>query len=139
MNTSTIRVLALCSLIAGIGPSAVRAGESNHFTVPFGFTAHGKSFAAGEYRVAELSENLFLLQSEDGRANALLIGSDDESMKNGRNVATLIFSRYGARYFLSRLRDSDRGWSLPKSAEEQQLIAARVPPISLNLVASNRR
>ncbi len=139
MNTSTIRVLALFSLIAAIGPSAVRAGDSYHFTVPFDFTAHDKSFAAGEYRVAELSPNIFLIQKEDGHANTLLIGSGDEPVKNARNLATLTFSQFGHRYYLSRVSDSQRGWSLPKSAEEKQLIATRALPRILSLVAAHGR
>jgi hypothetical protein len=139
MNTSKIRILALFSLVAAIGPSAVRAGDSYHFTVPFDFTAHGKSFAAGEYRVAELSANIFLIQKEDGHASALLIGSGDQPVKNARHQATLTFTRYGDRCFLSKVSDSDRGWSLPKSAAEKELIATRVPPRSLSLVTSNGR
>lgn len=139
MNTSTIRVLALFCLIAAIGPCALRAGDSYHFTIPFDFTAQGKSFAAGEYRLAELSEKIFLIQNEDGHSNAVLIGSRAEPVKNARSAATLTFSRYGNRHFLSRVSDSERGWLLPKSAAEKQLIASQALPGILNIVTGERR
>ena len=46
----------------------------------------------------------------------------------GMKKEWLVFNRYGDRYFLSRISDDSRGWQLPASAVEKELIAKKASP-----------
>jgi hypothetical protein len=54
---------------------------------------------------------------------------------NKPGFATLTFKRYGDRYFLSQVSESDHGWELPKSAAERELVAKRAEPNQVSVVA----
>lgn len=136
---TTIRVLALFSLIATLGPLTVKAQTRIKFTVPFNFTAGNKTFAAGAYIVSkETPSHLIVIQSVQGQGNAILVGGPNELNKL-YGTAVLTFHRYGQRYFLAKFSDYGSASALPLTTGEKELIAGRAAPESLNVIASSRR
>jgi hypothetical protein len=137
MNASTIRVLALFSLIATLIPAGAMAQEPVHFAVPFSFTVGPKSFDAGDYFVNELSPNVLRIRSDDGRAATVVITNAGTPGKMS-GMATLSFNRYGDRYFLSSVSKAGHAWALLKSVREEQLIAAKASPKQFDVIASRK-
>jgi hypothetical protein len=136
MNISTIRVLALFGLIAITGPSAVMAQDPFHVTIPFNFTVTSKSLPAGGYRVSETSHGVIWLRSEDNRTNMAVVTHTGERGKNPLKTV-LIFHRYGAQYFLSSVSNYNRGWVLPRTTSEKELIADKGVPQPFQIAASS--
>ncbi|HWF07378.1 MAG TPA: hypothetical protein VG297_02885 [Bryobacteraceae bacterium] len=132
MNKSTLRVLAVCSLIAVLGPASVMA-QSLHVNVPFGFSAGPKSFAAGEYVVNEVSPQVLVIQSADYHTHVMVVTHSGATGSPGR--AVLRFQRYGDQYFLSAVSTPYRAWGLPVSAREKELIAKWAPQKQLEVLA----
>jgi len=125
MKTPILRALATLGLSAALGPVSLMAQSTTIMArIPFDFTIGSKSFAAGEYRVMEHSSNVLAIRSADGRPAILAMAHGFlPGAKSGE--AKLTFNKYGDRYFLSRVSHSDRGWELPKSAVEKELIAKK--------------
>jgi hypothetical protein len=134
-STSNIRVLALFSLVATMIPVAAMAQGPAHFKVPFAFTAGQKSFAAGEYNVGEIYQSVLSIQSTEGNGGVLISTLPGEPVGARGSAETLTFHRYGDRYFLCSLAGTGRGWALPKSQSEKELIAARAAPQHLEVLA----
>jgi hypothetical protein len=137
MNTSTIRVLAVFGLIASLVPVAASAQEPTRFAIPFNFTVGQNSLAAGDYIVREVSPNILEFESRDCHANILVLASGADPGKV-QGVGLLIFRKYGDQYFLSTVKSPDRGWAVPRSVREKELLAVRASPKHLELVASAR-
>ncbi|HME08710.1 MAG TPA: hypothetical protein VKG25_16760 [Bryobacteraceae bacterium] len=138
MNKSIIRALALFGLIATLGPHAAMAQGIQHFTIPFGFNAGARSFAAGTYRVEELSPHILRIEGDHSSYNVVVIPNGDEPWK-GPGQARMSFQRYGQDYFLSRLSNQTHGCRVPPSVLERELIARQVPSKAVDLVALSRR
>jgi hypothetical protein len=136
MTTSATRFLAVFGLIAILGPLGVKAQGPVQFTIPFGFTVGPKSFAAGDYRVEEMTNQVLRIRSNDGRASiAVLTHGEEPGKRPGK--AILSFHRYGDHYFLFKVSNDSRGWGLPQSVHEKELIAERASPRQLEVIASN--
>jgi hypothetical protein len=138
MTTSTIRFLAMFSLITLLGPLGVMAQGPVRFKIPFGFTAGAKSFAAGDYEVDEVTNKVLRIRSNDGRANVVVLTHGEEPGKN-RGKAVLSFHRYGDQYFLFKMANDNRGWGLAPSIHEKELIAEAASPKQLDVIASSRK
>jgi len=136
---TTIRVLALFSLIATLGPLTVKAQTRIKFTVPFDFAAGKLTFAAGDYVVSkEVPSHLILIQSLRGPEKAFFVGVPS-GLNKVYGTAVLTFHRYGERYFLAKFADNESASALPLTTVEKELIAGRASPKSLNVIASSRR
>jgi hypothetical protein len=105
-----------------------------HFNLPFGFTVGTKYLEPGRYSVAEVTPHVLQIRSETGKASTFVIGAPDEPGKLPGKM-TMTFQRYGDQYFLSKVADSNRGWRVPKSNSEKELLG-RVSPAKLGVVAS---
>src|SRR6266852_205254 len=108
MKASIVRTLATLSLTAALGPVSLQAQGPIHVTVPFDFTVGSKSLAAGEYSVRQQAPHVLAIQSVDGHS-AMMIMTNPAEPNAARGVAKLTFNKYGDRYFLSHVSDSDRG------------------------------
>jgi hypothetical protein len=137
MKTSNIRVLALFSLIAVLGPAAVKAESSASFVIPFGFTVGTESFSAGSYRVGELSPHVLHIQGDGRNSNKVFIGIGSLPTRSTSNQVTLTFRRYGERYFLAKWAGTGAGIELRKSAGEKELIARQAAASAPALIASS--
>jgi hypothetical protein len=134
MNTKTIRTLALLSLTATFIPFSLMAQGPAHFNLPFGFTVGTQHLEPGSYSVSEVTPHVLQIRSDTGKAGTFVIGTPAEPGKLSGKM-TMTFQRYGDQYFLSTVADSNRGWSVPKSAGEKELLG-RVSPSRLGVVAS---
>jgi hypothetical protein len=138
MNTSTMRVLAVFGLIATLVPVGAMAQEPTRFAIPFNFTVGHNSLVAGDYIVREMSPRVLQIQSNDGRANVLVMAASVEPGKiQGKVVMT--FQKYGDQYFLSTVKSPDRGLEVPRSVREKELIAERASAKRFELIASSRK
>jgi len=95
-----------------------------HANIPFDFNVGTKSFAAGEYRVTHVSPLVLAILNADG-STIMMVPANNAYSNAAPGVAQLTFNRYGDRYFLSQVLQDSRGWELPKSAVEKELIAKR--------------
>ncbi|SRR6266699_1123023 len=137
MNLSILRTLTL-SLIAAIAPVSLMGQGSIRVTVPFDFTLGSKSFTAGEYRVEHPAPMVLAIRSVNGSTVRLFQAhSGWNSAKPGTNQLT--FNRYGDRYFLSQVSQEQRGWELPKSPIEKEIIAKKASPEPIRLAAVARK
>jgi hypothetical protein len=136
MTKSTTRVLALFGLSVTLGPLGLMAQSPTHFTIPFDFSVGSKSFAAGDYRVAEASPDALRIQSADNRSTLMVITHRDNPGKLPGKV-TMSFHRYGDTYFLYKVSNQDRGWGLSPSAREKELIAKQGAR-QLDVIASRK-
>jgi hypothetical protein len=129
VKTSMFRTLATLSLSAALGSISLlaQAGGPIPVTVPFDFTIGSKSLAAGEYRVREQPQHVLAIHSVKGNA-AMMVMTHAADPNAGPGQVQLTFNQYGDRYFLSQVSYSGRGWQLPQSRLEKELIAKRVSP-----------
>lgn len=136
---SSIFSTVVLSLSVAFGPVRLMAQAPIHVTIPFDFNVGSKSFGAGEYSVQKTQPGAIAIQSADGRARmATTVHGAKPNDRPG--IATLTFNRYGDRYFLSRVSDSERGWELARSAVEKELIAKRAEPAKpVSVVASSSK
>ena len=138
MKTSIVRTLITLSVSAAIGPLSLLAQGPIQFTAPFDFTVGTKTFASGEYRleVGALAPQVLAIRSRDGRSSQMVIAQASQA-KGKQSNAVVRFNRYGDRYFLSRLSDTNHGWELPKSRVEKELIAKRASPAPVTVASSD--
>src|SRR6266849_3110595 len=98
---NALKILALIV----VGSLTMSAQLSNGLVakVPFGFTAGYKSFPAGDYQVfAGPSPGVVWVRSLDGKTGAFVMSQRSESLKTP-DKSSLVFNRYGSRYFLSQI------------------------------------
>ena len=136
MKNSTLRVMALFSLIATLGPFAAMAEGPYPFTVPFDFNVGTMSFIAGKYTVQETGSQVFVLRSADYSKTMVFIGRRVEPAKGADNLGVLTFNRYGTSYFLSRFSHGGNGSAIPMSRREKELLAKRASHKPLEIIAS---
>jgi hypothetical protein len=103
------RILAMAGAVllsiigAGVCAAQTRTLEVN---VPFAFEVENKTMPGGSYRVeTALTGNgsLQMLRSNSGEAR-LTISTMDAARISGTPVPSLVFHRYGNRYFLAQIR-----------------------------------
>jgi hypothetical protein len=128
MNSSLLRSLSVAlGLTAAFGPVALMAQGEIRTTIPFDFTVGKKTFAAGDYTVQRVKDNLITICNRRDHSGTLTYTLPGEDVsKPGK--AVLIFQRYGDSYFLSQVSDGSRSWALSKSRAEKELIAKNAAP-----------
>jgi hypothetical protein len=137
MKISTVSTLAMLSLGVALGPVRLMAYDPIHATIPFDFTVGTKSLAAGDYRVTA-APFVLAIQGMDG-SSAVLTTTHSAEPNRTPGSATLMFHRYGNRYFLSQIAEGDRGWELDASAVERELAAKSASPRPIVVVASRTK
>lgn len=125
MKQHIVRFLhAGCLCLAVSLPSAF-AQLSQRLTVdlPFAFQVNNKQFPAGKYQVeTEAGQAVVLLRSVDCKRAIFGLSTPIENGKT-RGDSTLVFTRYGDRYFLSQIwqRGSNKGHELRPGAAEREV------------------
>jgi hypothetical protein len=106
--------------------------------IPFNFVVGGTTLPSGEYRVEGLAENAISIRKLDQTAKSLTLAVRCESSKT-QEKSTLVFHRYGNRYFLAQIwmAGDNAGHELPKSRRETE-VAMDYPAQQVVLVASLR-
>jgi hypothetical protein len=139
VKTSFIRTLAIL-VGATLGPICLMA-QSSTMTVkiPFDFTVGSTSFTAGDYTLRpQLAHDVLSLQSADDRSAIMALTLEVQSTKRVLQ-ATLVFNRYGDRYFLSQVWSPGHiGRQLEMSAREKEILAKLGTPKPVVIIASSQ-
>jgi hypothetical protein len=107
--------------------------------VPFAFRAGNHSFPAGSYEIkAEIVPGVVMIRCTDTGDTAVVIANRAHSA-NTVEKATLVFNRYGNRYFLAKLwrPGYTTGSEFRKSKAEHE--SAKLEPASPVTVAARVR
>jgi hypothetical protein len=116
--------LLLMVVLLGVLTAAQAAPGPIRFAVPFDFAVGTEVLPAGEYSVqpalSDRSDRI-LLRSRDGRTVTTFFAVAVKA-EQASSQSTLVFKRYGDRYFLSQLwtQGSTLGREVPASSAEQE-------------------
>ncbi len=133
-----VLVMALAILI-GVSASAQAASTGSWIVVkvPFEFTVGTSTLPAGSYPLTQKDHNVVQSQGEEGNV-LFLAWATDAGKPAGR--ASVVFHRYGDRYFLAGLKSYD-GAKVVKpapSAEEERLAKAGASPQVVTIARTAR-
>jgi hypothetical protein len=94
--------------------------------VPFDFTVGDRRVPAGDYSFERIWSPRAILISSFDRRTALSVPHDVADPAAGR-PNTLVFHKYGDRYFLREIRlgDGHSGVQLPRSRSEKEAMSAQ--------------
>src|ERR1051325_3144418 len=100
----TFRFFTMLTLTLLIGAATAMAQTPEKITVhaPFEFMVADKTLPAGDYTIRPLSLNRWLIRGDDGR-EALIVSASPVQATESPRQASLVFERYGDRYFLSQI------------------------------------
>ena len=107
MNKQTFKTLLVLNLLLILTAVSVLAQSSRSkvTNIPFSFTVGDKTLPAGQYtfeRYRACGDNIWLVQSRDGRSSALVTTQSVRSAEP-QEKSKLVFRRYGGQYFLSQI------------------------------------
>jgi hypothetical protein len=110
---------ALALAAAGYAQSA----QPLQVTVPFDFVAGSRTLTAGQYTVSQpINTSAVTFRSARGAPGVVVLTNGVES-PGRREIAKLVFHRYGDRYFLSEVWGTeDSGSQLRKTVQERELV-----------------
>ena len=117
-----LHAACLC-LVASLPSAFAQSGQTATVDLPFGFQLANQQFPAGKYQVTGgPGQAAVLLRGVDSK-RAMFILSIPLHSERTRDVSSLVFHRYGNRYFLSEiwLAGSTYGRALPKSTAEREV------------------
>jgi hypothetical protein len=140
MKRTNWMVVVTLVVLSGLA-AAQRMGSTTRIVteVPFEFMVSNKIAPAGEYVVQEMTMDgkTLAIRNADARVNLLSTASLGEAKESAANY-TLIFNRYGDRYFLSgiKLAGSKTTYHLAPSKVEAELQARNVSGTEETLLAS---
>ena len=126
MKQHIVRFLHAGCLCLAVSLTSAFAQSSQLLTVdlPFAFEVNNQQFPAGHYKVSvEAGHPAVLLQDVKSKQAMYTISSPIRSEKT-REVASLVFTRYNDRYFLSKIwmTGTDSGRELAPSRTERDLV-----------------
>ncbi len=126
MKKRTFYILTMFSLLLVLTAASVQAqSQRSSINIPFSFNVGQKTLPAGEYTVEPIrkdSQNVWLVENKNGRANVLFTTIDVWSSKT-QEETKLIFNKYDDQYFLSQICTAGDNSSreLPVRRWERQL------------------
>jgi hypothetical protein len=100
----TLLALNLLLILTAVSVFA-QSSRSKVTNIPFSFTVGNKTLPAGQYtfeRYRKDSDNVWLIQSRDGRSKALVTTQSIRSIEP-QEKSKIVFRRYGRQYFLSQI------------------------------------
>jgi hypothetical protein len=121
MKKHLLRLSIIAALAAGAG-----FAETYTFDVPFDFVAWNKTMPGGEYHMDKAltsPSGVVTMRSADRKTTFVVLGSS--GLEHRQQTGTLVFHRYGNRYFLAEVwtRGTTNGLKLPVSHQERELQA----------------
>jgi len=93
--------------------------------VPFQFTIGGETMPAGQYHFELLAGMRAELIGSQGET--AFVQATPYKMASEAEAPSLVFRRYGNRYFLSRISDGSASREVPMSSEERELRSGAQP------------
>jgi hypothetical protein len=127
MKTRMIRlavlVVAVAFLPAILHAQMVIKTPLFRVEVPFAFVAAGVHLPAGSYIVSHVDPSLILVETQDGKARAMVHVAIENS--NSSTPTKLVFNKYGDQHFLAQVwTELDRQvHHCTKCRAEMQLVA----------------
>jgi hypothetical protein len=113
----------LC-LAVSLTSAFAQSGQLLKVDLPFAFEVNNQQFPAGQYKVSiEAGHPAVMLQNVQSKQSVYTVSSPIQGKKI-REVASLVFTRYNDRYFLSKIwmTGTDSGRDLPPSRAERELV-----------------
>jgi hypothetical protein len=144
MKKQASTILAMASLVLLLGASATSAGSIElRADIPFDFMVGNKMLPAGTYTVSRPADNTLQIRNQKVNHGIASVLAKIMGSAKTQGLTTLIFNRYGDRYFLSQVwtKGSANGYSVQKSSQEREfakeLAAKGVPgPEIVSVVAT---
>jgi hypothetical protein len=131
-GVTVLMIVAAVALMAALVSAHAQSSTPVVADIPFDFSVGSKSLKAGEYSVRSFTSNgeTVLIRNQDCSDEAIRL----TNLVQARIVpqrATLVFHRYGQRYFLSEI------WT-PGSRTGRQLLKSGAERTIENQLAANR-
>ena len=141
MNRRALSIMAGMALAVAVTVSAHAQSGDVRAHIPFSFSVSSSSLPAGDYAMVQLSQNVWTIRNtEEKRAIAATARPDGTNSEY--NVAKLVFTKYGDRYFLSRVMcdglTSKIAEPKPERALEIQMTSSNRKPQEVVILASAR-
>ena len=135
MKKHTVATLILS--LAGLTGLANAQAGSIIAEVPFNYIVNGKAMPAGECRVRFEGDGMPYLWIAAEKRSAFAMPILDDSSQPA-DASSLVFHKYGERYFLARVKreGQTRSYELPAGSLEKELRASNVEEKDVTLVAS---
>ena len=140
MKLKTLLVVCILSLCGILATSLGAQPLSARFNVPFDFVVAGKTMPAGAYAINfdAAQTGMVKIQSADAR-KAVYALTHNGPLEPAKNDATLVFHRYGDRYYLAQVNKGGiaaPALALPTSkAEVEATKTAAIQAETVTLVA----
>jgi len=140
MKLKTLLVVCILSLCGILTTSLGAQTLSARFNVPFDFVVAGKTLPAGAYAIGLAAEmtGVVKIQSVDAHKVIYALTHNGANVP-AKNDATLVFHRYGDRYYLAEVTKAGAAapaLDLPKSKAEVEAAKIAMQPVeTLTLVA----
>jgi hypothetical protein len=143
MKSTIFNALRACGLYLLVTVACVSAQSRTWIiaNVPFDFVVKNQHFAAGAYSVTvSRAQGSLLIRGEDNGSATFALSYAAQRDKAER-YPTLVFNRYGDRYFLSQVWPvgSDSGRALTPSKMEEELASRTGRPEIVALLVSESR
>jgi len=139
-GVTMLMLIGAVALMAALVSAHAQSSGSVVADIPFEFTVGGKSLSAGEYSVRTItpSGNTLLISGRNSHDAAIRLTNSIQA-REVTGKATLVFHRYGQRYFLSEVwTPGERtGRQLMKCAAERNLQNQLAANASKSELASN--
>ena len=105
MKNKIYRLIAIFGMFIGFATvnAQGQAASKVRVEIPFEFSAGTTTLHAGVYSIKRMSGELVSLRSEDGRSTVTLHAPVTQNSSDPNAVERLVFSKQGARYFLSQI------------------------------------
>lgn len=123
----TVLVMAIVFLPVLLNAQMVIKTPLFRADVPFAFMAAGVHLPAGSYIVSHVDPSLILIETQDGKARALVHVAIENS--NSSAPTKLVFNKYGDQYFMAQV------WT----EHDQQVHHCTKCPAEMQLVAKARQ
>ena len=126
MKTRVLLMTSLFALTMIAAGQVAQAQQVMLVDVPFQFIAGGSTLPAGEYAVSRSGSEtgVLLLKDLNDPSASALIPTFTAQRPQPKSKPTLVFHRYGDRYFLSQVWAGGeiRGRQLIRSAAEKEIV-----------------
>ena len=118
-----VLVVAVAFLSAFVQAQMVIKTPLFRVDVPFAFMAAGVHLPAGSYIVSHVDPSLILVETQDGKARALVHVAIENS--NSSTPAKLVFNKYGDQFFMAQVwtEQDQQVHHCTKCPAERQLLA----------------
>jgi hypothetical protein len=141
MKSRMIR-LAVLVLVVALMPALLHAQMAIktplfRVDVPFAFIAAGVHLPAGPYIVSHVDPSLILIETQDGKARALVHVAIENF--NSSTPAKLVFNKYGDQYFMAQVwTEQDQQMHHCTKCRAERQLEAQARPAEQTIVLARR-